>query len=232
MNEGEILKMVLEIVKIAGAVAAFVIGLAQYRKAQRWKRAEFVAGEVKDFNALSEVRNAKRMLDWTTRYVDLYPERDDPEERRVRVTDDVLIAALKPHSRVKRFSPDGARIRDTFDEFFGRLERFENFIAADLISMKECEPYLAYWLDIIGNREKGARRPALARALQTYIKAYEFDGVESLLARFGYTVKADERRRVEVSSEARPTRGESAEAVSDVGDADESISGEQKRSQG
>jgi hypothetical protein len=220
MNEVEI---VLDIVKITGAATAFIVGLAQYRKAQRWKRAEFVANEVKEFNALHEVRNAKFMLDWTERYVDLYPEKEKPEERRVRVTDDILIAALAPHSRVKGFTQDGARIRDTFDEFFGRLERFENFIAADLISKEECEPYLAYWLDIIGMRGKDAPRRELARTLQTYIREYQYDGVESLLSRFGYQVKVEKLklRRVEPSSEARAKPDEVSEAEADLGDAGE-----------
>ena len=213
MTEFEI---ALDIVKIAGASAAFVISLTQYRKAQRWKRAEFVANEVKEFNALPEVRNAKLMLDYTARYVDLYPEREKSEDRRVRVTDEVLIAALAPHSRVKKFTQDEARIRDTFDEFLGRLERFENFIAADLISKEECAPYLEYWLDIIGMREEDAPRHALARSLQTYIKEYEYDGVERLLSRFGYEVKAEKRRRVVASSKVRTEQDESADSEADA----------------
>lgn len=190
--------IVLDIVKIAGAAAAFLISLAQYSKAQRWKRAEFVANEVKEFGALPEVRNAKLMLDYTDRYVDLYPEKEAPEERRVRVTDSVLVAALEPHLQRKaptRFTQDEARMRDTIDEFFGRLERFENFIAAGLISKDECAPYLSYWLEIIGRRDRDARRRKLARALQTYIKTYDYDGVENLLIRFGYEVKAESRGR-------------------------------------
>lgn len=158
----------LEIVKIAGASTAFVIGLLQYMKSQRWKRAEFVANEVKEFNALPEVRNAKLMLDYTERYVDLFPEKEKADERRVDVTEAMVVSALKPHGKQTEFKQAEARIRDTFDEFFGRLERFENFIAAGLVTKEECAPYIAYWIDILGIDGKDAPRPGLVKALSSY----------------------------------------------------------------
>ena len=58
---------------MSGGLIAFLAGLTQYRRAQRWKRAEFVAGEMKEFKADPWVRNALLLLDWNERAIDLFP---------------------------------------------------------------------------------------------------------------------------------------------------------------
>src|SRR5437763_11822396 len=55
------------------ALIAFIVGLAQYRHAQRWKRAEFVAKEIKELKSDPAIRNALLMLDWNERYIELFP---------------------------------------------------------------------------------------------------------------------------------------------------------------
>ena len=179
---------IIDVVKILGASAAFLVGLFQYRKAQTWKQAEFIANEVKEFNGLPDVRNAKLMLDWRSRYIDLFPERAQYEERRVLVTCELLVRALASDKGVDKFSQAEARIRDVFDEFLGRLERFENFIASGLITKDHCEPYLTYWIELIGDDGPEASRPDLVHALGKYIREYKYDKVESLLNRFGYNI--------------------------------------------
>jgi hypothetical protein len=48
--------------------STFGVGLWQYAKAQRWKRAEFVAAQIKELEASigarNAIRNAMMMLDW------------------------------------------------------------------------------------------------------------------------------------------------------------------------
>src|SRR4051812_8365932 len=93
------------------ALIAFIVGLIQYRHAQRWKRAEFVAKEIKEFKNDPAIRNALLMLDWNERYIELFPNREDPIKRSVLVNDDLLCRALAP-------LPDksAARLHEDFKE--------------------------------------------------------------------------------------------------------------------
>ncbi len=65
--------MIAEWVKIIGAGVAFWIGitryregLTQYKSAQNWKRSEFLAIQVKDFEADEKIHAVLMLLDWTS----------------------------------------------------------------------------------------------------------------------------------------------------------------------
>ena len=45
----EVLNLATEWLKIVGAFLVFIAGLWQYTKAQKWKRREFIAAQVKEF---------------------------------------------------------------------------------------------------------------------------------------------------------------------------------------
>src|ERR1041385_5454237 len=92
----------LTLAAMCGGFGAFLGGLMQYRRAQRWKRAEFVANEMKDFKADSMVRNALLLLDWNERAVLLFPDEADPEKRSVRIEDRAIAEALVPHRSEER----------------------------------------------------------------------------------------------------------------------------------
>ena len=56
------------------AIVGFAIGLMQYREAQRWKVAEFVANEFKEFEADPVVSNALTLIDWNPMFLVLVVE--------------------------------------------------------------------------------------------------------------------------------------------------------------
>jgi hypothetical protein len=178
----------LTLAAMTGGLVAFLGGLMQYRRAQRWKRAEFVANEMKEFKADPMVHNALLLLDWNERAIDLFPLEGDPEKRSVRIEEGAIARALVPHIARRDFSPTEIAIRDTFDSFFERLERFEYFLEAGLVSSKEFAPYLKYWLDILGNENSGRKSPEVVRSIWVYIEFY-YSGVISLLRRFGYKIR-------------------------------------------
>jgi hypothetical protein len=178
----------LTLAAMIGGLGAFLAGLFQYRHAQRWKRAEFVANEMKEFKAEPRVRNALLLLDWNERAVELFPHETDPEKRSVRIEDRTIKDALVPHIARSVFSPVEIALRDTFDRFFDRLERFEYFLEAGLVRSKEFAPYLMYWLDILGNEKSGRKPPEVVWAIWVYIDFY-YSGVTSLLRRFGYQIR-------------------------------------------
>jgi hypothetical protein len=54
----------LKAIALVGAAVAFVIGVLQYRIGQRWKRAEWVAQEMKGLFDDPLVKSALFMIDW------------------------------------------------------------------------------------------------------------------------------------------------------------------------
>ncbi len=113
---------------LAVAILVAIRGLVEYIKAQRWKRLEFVAGQVKDFRTDPACRNVVVMLDYNERPVELFPSAKDYADRYVVVTDDVLKTALTYH--VDRpecsYTPTETAIRDSFDAFLTDLNSLRN----------------------------------------------------------------------------------------------------------
>jgi hypothetical protein len=175
----------------AAAGIAFIAGLIQYRHTQRWKRAEFVAKEVKEFKNDHAVHNALLMLDWNERSIELFPADPDPAKRCVLVNDDLLCRALAPlpDKSAVRLPEECNAIRAAFDQLFDALERFEYFIQAGLVSRKEFDPYLQYWVEIIGNRKSLRKDLSVLDNLWGYIDSYYYTGVQRLLRRYGYTIR-------------------------------------------
>lgn len=169
---------------LAGGVA-FWFGLRQYSEAQAWKRHEFVASEVRQFNADPLARNAMLMIDWGTRRIELFPSHPEHVARYVLVTRPLLHLALVTHDKVGRpYTDTEAAIRDSFDAFFGGLERFEQFMQAGLVQPCEFQPYLAYWIRSICEDAN----PELRSLLNDYVAFYRFDSVGRLFRRYGQEI--------------------------------------------
>jgi hypothetical protein len=185
--------IVISLIALGGGGIAFLVGLLQYRHAQRWKRAEFVANEIKEFKADPSIHNALLMLDWNERAIELFPREVDPTKRSILVDDESLALALVPHTIRCDFTPLEIALRDTFDRLFDRLERFEYFLQAGLVTREEFEPYLIYWLDLLGNENNGRKAPVVVRAIWRYVEFY-YAGVTNLLGRYGYDIRSQESR--------------------------------------
>jgi hypothetical protein len=105
-------------VKIVGAAAAFVIGLQQYRNGQKdknraeaWKRREFIAAQIKDFEDDPKIQLSMAMLDWSGRKL-CFQSNDCDKPKVIEVNDPLLCAALLPHTTTGGFRPDEMIIRD------------------------------------------------------------------------------------------------------------------------
>jgi hypothetical protein len=176
----------LKVVALLGVSIAFVVGLLQYRKSQRWKQAEWVAQEMQTFFADPAVNSALRMMDWGRRRVDLFPDRQDPAERFVVVGDDDLARALALHSdRPEGFTEVEAALRDLFDHFLDRLERINSFVEARLVSLRDVRPYLDYWADKVVRARAGDPKVDRLVQLRRYIRYYDYSGVEALFTQLG-----------------------------------------------
>lgn len=193
----EIVKLVVSILGFSGTIAALLFALRQYRRSEQWKRSEFVAREIKEFESNPTIRNALLMIDWGERRINLFLVEKPTEADQIRITREVLWRALLPHSikpdypslsvdanaktsdqnGVKiKFTPVEAKIRDTFDIFLDHLERFANFIKSGLVNAEEFRPYLIYWINTIGsaNIEEYKGDAEWRCTLLTYINVYGY----------------------------------------------------------
>jgi len=190
MAQKEPLELGIELVKIVGALVVFIVSLRQYSKAQRWKRREFIAAQIKEFEADPRNRVVMIFLDWSDRKI-AFPTDDGEATVKILVTDVLLCGSLLPHGRANGFNPDEVIIRDSIDRFLESLVRFENFVEAKLIDVEELRPYLQYWIRLITG-DMPDRHPAeVFQLLLNYIDQYGFDGVSRLIAHFGYSPKPD-----------------------------------------
>lgn len=175
-------ELLLKILGVSGAIILFLIGLLRYRKDQTWKRQEFIAKEVREFQNDCAVKNVMLMLDWDTRYIQLFPEKTIVENRYVKVDSKLFYTSLTispPDLKNNKayYKEEEVAIRDSIDVFLGYLDRFNVFITATLISKNEILPYLKYWIETINNRIPLANKNALYK----YISVYGFEGAERIL---------------------------------------------------
>lgn len=190
-------------ITIAGlvtGVAAFSAGLWQYANAQRWKRAEFVAIQVKEFEANEAVKHAMLLLDWTNLNIPILPGGGF-----VFVTDNMLCESLEPHrdhlgghgpvaDQPGHFEGHEFAIRDCFDAFLDGLERFDHFIDAGLVTLAGFRPYLDYWINsrltAPVDPDESVHTQAFFDVVRRYIEAYQYTGVSRLIERFAVYKKS------------------------------------------
>lgn len=205
----------LTIFGLIGTVIALVFGYVQYRKADRWKRAEFLAKELKEFFDDPDVKNVLLMIDWGSRRINLLHIDDKNPERYPLVTRRLQVSALMPHTLLvsnggsdaegekmsessgsedwtSKFSVEEARIRDSYDRFLDYLERFASYVQSKLVSVKEIDPYLRYWINDIAAYTENADDAAWTCTLFSYIEFYGFSKVQDLFRRYGYGISRSE----------------------------------------
>jgi len=198
-------RLIVSILGFGGTITALLFGVFQYRRSERWKRAEFVAKEVKEFESDPVVRNALLMIDWGVRKINLNFVPNEKFDNYIEVTREMQRKALMPHpyktiddSDVSCDDPEGpvrgftsveALIRDAYDTLLDHLERFGNFVRSGLVSKEEFEPYLIYWLQSMTASEGSKDDRAWRLALLTYISFYRYSGVKHLFKVYGMAVE-------------------------------------------
>jgi hypothetical protein len=194
----------LSIVGLAGAIVAVVVGYLQYRRSEQWKRAEFVAQEMKEFNTDTKVSLTLTMIDWGVRNLPLHSVRNREDQTLTRVSRELQSRALLPHTLVgpsagsdreaedtgdgsdnaERFTFDQGIIRDCYDTFLDWFERFGSYLESKLVSVKDLEPYLFYWVNDIAAPARDQLDADWSACLLLYIHVYEYKGVQALFDGF------------------------------------------------
>jgi hypothetical protein len=184
----DLIILIKEVVSVITPIIGFFLfwrGSDQYEKEQKWKRAEFAAREMKEFRSDPIVQKVMMMLDWDNRDIQL------SEDVKLKLEDDIdseLCKSLRA-TRKGDFLDHQTLIRDYFDVFFDYLGRFEASIESGLLDKSDFEPYLKYWLNIIGNKNSNKRSPEFYRNIWEYIEYFDYKNVQSFMARYKYDIK-------------------------------------------
>jgi hypothetical protein len=215
----EYAKLTVSALGFAGAILTILFGLRQYRRAEQWKRGEFIAKEVKEFETNATVRSVFAAIDWSERRINLTADASAPPAFWTAVTRGFLWRALLPHevnaihpewreqpregeSLIElvpdgegnrgMFTRDAALARDAFDVFFDQLGRFGNFIEAGLIRAREVRPYLGYWLTDLATDQGNADDARWRCTVLTYLFVYRFQGAITLFTACDYKIGPDD----------------------------------------
>src|SRR5262245_27774775 len=101
----EISKLVVSTIGLVGTFVAAVVAVRTYIRTERWKKAEFLAREMKEFFEKDRVQNALTLIDWGARYVSLLDE-SAGDNGGVLVTRQVQLRALLPHTLLRLASDE------------------------------------------------------------------------------------------------------------------------------
>ncbi|MBM3739352.1 MAG: hypothetical protein FJW39_26580 [Acidobacteria bacterium] len=187
--------MIAVLLTLSGAIVAW----RSFLGAERWKKAEFLAREMKDFFSDEKVRRALLMVDWGGRAIKLLDDHA-PNRGMVYVTRDLQVQALRPHILMPsgadeigdgEFTPEQAAIRDHYDVLLDAFERFGNFVKTGLVTTEMLTPYIRYWIRDIHAAPENDADAAWTAALLTYIDFYGYDGVQHLFKAFDMPVTPD-----------------------------------------
>jgi hypothetical protein len=177
---------IIKLLTLLLAVIALFKGLYEYRKAQQWKKAEFLAKEVKEFYADENVDRALKMLDWNWMTIPLF-ENEIEGRKSFEFKDEMLITSLSKHDE-SEFTEEETVIRLIMDDFLYRLGMFQNYIESKLIKKEDLVPYLLYWIKILGDPNLNRKQKKYILAIWEFINHYEYYTVIKLLKTFGYNI--------------------------------------------
>jgi hypothetical protein len=180
---------------IVGGVIIFLLGRAEYRIAQQWKRSEFLAAEVDRFFAQPRVATALLLVDYSA--IRLEPDgrrAGQPTAATLVLTDTVMTSALRVHTDFKNdteeFGPEEMLAREAFDELLTGFERFDHHIQIGLIEIDDVKVYLGYWVEKFVDPRSEWKPPEFYAALARFVSAYHYVGAARLFKAFGHPLRA------------------------------------------
>jgi hypothetical protein len=181
--------LVLKVLIGVGAVIGFLVGFNQYERGQAWQRATVIMSLMESFDKDPQIKMACQMLDWDNRPITVDKDRTIAFSNvmllralRVEEMDDVSSAPSSSGSS-PQYTSDEVIIRDAFDQFFDFFDKLAALQSAKLIKFEDLS-YFYYYLELIRDAGRYKENSAIKVALDTYIKKYNFRGIQSLLREY------------------------------------------------
>jgi hypothetical protein len=173
----------LQLLTLVGGLAAFGIGLNEYRQDQRWHRLEYFTGLLQSFEAEPEVRSGLVMLEYNQPRVCAHDE-DAAVPRCFVATDSLLISALEGSMRNRVLAPEEQYVVYSLDRLLTALERLDYLQEKGFVAEEVRHPTVAYWISLIGDSRNQARPRAVRAKLCEYVRYFEYAGTLRLVARY------------------------------------------------
>ncbi len=170
------------------SLLVLIKGIYEYTKAQKWKKGEFVAKEIKEFQNDFDIKRAMILLDWNSKDLDLKPNEIEGKSKFF-FTDDLIKSALQTHREMSTFSHEEVVIKSVFDSLFDRLTLFNNYIETGLINTNDIKPYLIYWIRILADPQNERKSKEVRNQIWKFVDEYGYDGVRAFCDKFGFKDK-------------------------------------------
>ena len=166
-------------VSAGGALLVFGLGVSQYRSSENWKRSEFVAAQIKEFNADKINQAVLLMMDYDPAPVELFPHKVNVKDRYVDVRFAMLVKAV---GHEKDLSDAEFQVRIFFEHFLTSLSRFNYFLASGAIEPRELCADFAYPVEPMTGTAREMKLKNTGDDIAPFSKA-----VHDYLARWEYT---------------------------------------------
>ena len=174
------MKDILGIVAIVLSGLAFITGLFQYMKAQKWKRSEFASKLIEQLHENWYLSFCCYALDYSARRFktpEEYTHYRDSEETFTHTTE-LMTNGVKTETEKASFEFPLIIYRDSFDKLFQFFENINHYINIGLIDIEDISP-IKYWLEQV-NKNRFNDEPVF----KGFIEYYEYEGVTELMNKF------------------------------------------------
>lgn len=167
------------------AAFGFYKAYIEFRDAQKWKKAEFLAKEAKEFFTDKNVVRALKFLDYREHEIPVL-DAEISKYKTIKFNQDILLRAWSVDRPIAEFSQEELIIRNITDDFFTKLSYFNTYLDTKLINLEDLRPYFIYWINILGNSKSGKRSKTVMRQLWIYIDYFEYSSIRELVNKFGF----------------------------------------------
>lgn len=193
------IKDILTLTGVILTLLTLLKGIYEYKKAQTWKKLEFVAKEIKEFYNDLDNKRAMLLLDWNCIDIPVLDGELDTNPKRITIDDSIILTSLMHHSQKNNrpFNKTETLVRKIFDQFFFKLGIFNQFINTGLILEKDIKPYLMYWIELIAKLDSRRKSNELIKQIWIYINMYDNQDVIELCSRFGFDITKFENVNVQ-----------------------------------
>ncbi|HET7459806.1 MAG TPA: hypothetical protein VFJ82_01105 [Longimicrobium sp.] len=173
----------LQLLTLVGGLAAFAIGLHEYRQEQRWRRLEYFTQLLESVEGEPEVRRALAMLEYNQPRVCAPADAGDTPRCFV-ATDSLLTAALDGSIHQRVLTADEHQVIVSIDRLLTALDRLEYLQEQGMVDEEVRHPTVAYWISLIGDRRNRAKPAPMRAKLCEYVRYYEYKGTLKFVARY------------------------------------------------
>jgi hypothetical protein len=185
-------QLCLGLIVALGATWAFIVGLRQYERGQRWQKAQVLLTLIESFDSDPLIKAARQMLDWNSRNIVI-------DGLVISYLDSKLASALRVWGRgdnpFSDFTPEEGKIRDAFDALFDFFEKLNSLVQSRLIPFSDLT-YFFYWLRRLAYASYYKNAPDVSGVFEAYVTAYSFTGTQHLTEMYRNKIKSHGEARM------------------------------------